>query len=356
MLSKSLKKIGIGDAVFGNRYAAEVVETKEFVVLENHPLDLDEVNYLAKLMDREDATEKKTLFAVAAYEGYDTPKELINLHFNLGCYTLIQPTDNTEVIGRRYMYSKKPGMTWTEMENTDFEKIGKELLDSGKGIQTAYGTLIRNEDVEEKEYYDGQVFPEYHYKGEGLLSVSAEYKDKREYLYLPAEPEAITKALHRLGAENPEDCTYHMHRFYSVEGLEWMGRFEEMLQRENIFEVNSVAEKLNDWDMDLNKLDGIVRYAGDDSVKTILKLAEYLDEFEFVERAENYEDVGQYAVDITFGSGIPDELEEHIDLNSVGRHMEEEYEGRFVKGGFVYNNKKRCIEEVLEDARELKIR
>ena len=212
------------------------------------------------------------------------------------------------------------------------------------------------EDVEEKEYYDGQVFPEYHYKGEGLLSVSAEYKDKREYLYLPAEPEAITKALHRLGAENPEDCTYHMHRFYSVEGLEWMGRFEEMLQRENIFEVNSVAEKLNDWDMDLNKLDGIVRYAGDDSVKTILKLAEYLDEFEFVERAENYEDVGQYAVDITFGSGIPDELEEHIDLNSVGRHMEEEYEGRFVKGGFVYNNKKRCIEEVLEDARELKIR
>lgn len=107
---------------------------------------------------------------------------------------------------------------------------------------------------------------------------------------------------------------------------------------------------------DLNKLDGIVRYAGDDSIKTILKLAEYLDEFEFVERAENYEDVGQYAVDITFGSGIPDELEEHIDLNSVGRHMEEEYEGRFVKGGFVYNNKKRCIEEVLEDARELKIR
>ena len=85
MLSKSLKKIGIGDAVFGNRYAAEVVEPKEFVVLENHPLDLDEVNYLAKLMDREDATEKKTLFAVAAYEGYDTPKELINLHFNLGC-------------------------------------------------------------------------------------------------------------------------------------------------------------------------------------------------------------------------------------------------------------------------------
>lgn len=356
MLSKSLNKIGIADTVFGKRYTAEVVEPEELVCLENQELDLDEVNYLAKLMDGEDATKKKTLFAAAAYEGYDTPKELINLHFNLGCYTLIQPTDGAEIIGRRYMYSMKPGITVSERADTDFEKIGKELLASDKGIQTAYGILIRIEGVQEKEYYGGQVFPEYRYKGEDLLSSSAEYKGKKEYLYLPAEPEAISKALYRLGAEKPEDCIYHVNGFYNVEGRGWIERFEEMLQGENIFEVNSIAEKLNDWDMDLVKLEGVVKYAGADSIKTILKLAEHLDEFEFVDGATDYEEVGQYAVDRTFGSGIPDELEEYIDLDGVGRHMEEEYAGRFVDGGFVYNNEKKSIEEVLEDTRQQEIR
>ena len=83
ILNRSLEKIGITDAIPEKRYAAEVVEPEEFVVLENQTVDLDEVNYLAKLMDGEDATERKTLFAVAACEGYDTPKELINLHFNI---------------------------------------------------------------------------------------------------------------------------------------------------------------------------------------------------------------------------------------------------------------------------------
>ena len=346
ILNRSLEKIGITDAIPGKRYAAEVVEPEEFVVLENQTVDLDEVNYLAKLMDGEDATERKTLFAVAACEGYDTPKELINLHFNLGCYMLIQPTDNAEVIGRRYMHLKKPEMTWTEMLDTDFEKIGKELLDSGKGIQTAYGTLIRNEGVEEKEYYDGQVFPEYRYKGDELLSVSAEYKGKKEYLYLPAEPMSIIKALHRLGAEKAEDCSYRVEDF-NADSREWRERFERMLQSENIYEINAAAEKINVADMHFEKLEGIVRYAGDDSAKVIAKLAEHIDDFEFVDRATDYEDVGQYAVDVTFGAEIPAELEGFIDLKGVGEHMEEEYAGKFVEGGFVYINSHTTLEELL---------
>ena len=169
------------------------------------------------------------MFAVTECEGYDTPKELINLHFNLGCYTLVQPTDDAEAVGRRYMYSMKPCMTMTEAANTDFEKIGKDLLVLKKGIQ---------------EIYDGQVFPCYHYTGEELLCIEAEYKDKKEYLYLPEEPMSITKALHRLGAEKPEDCTYQVEDF-NVDSKEWRERFERMVQNENIFDVNAVAEKLN---------------------------------------------------------------------------------------------------------------
>ena len=126
-LGKALASIGLVNTPSPKAYVTEVVEPDALCLLESKVVDLDEVNYLAKLMDSEDETEKNTLFAVTACEGYDTPKELINLHFNLGCYTLVQPTDDAEAVGRRYIYSMKPCMTMTEAANTDFEKIGKDF-------------------------------------------------------------------------------------------------------------------------------------------------------------------------------------------------------------------------------------
>lgn len=64
MLSKSLKKIGIGDAVFGNRYAAEVVEPKEFVVLENHPLELGRSELPRKTNGPQKTRRRKKLFSL----------------------------------------------------------------------------------------------------------------------------------------------------------------------------------------------------------------------------------------------------------------------------------------------------
>ncbi len=345
-LHEALKRLGKENSPGVKGYVSEVVEPEGFVCLENQELDLDEINYLAKLMDSEDETEKTALFTIAAYEGYETPKELINLHFNLGCYTLMQETDDMAVVGRRYLYSVKPCMTLDEAENNDYEKAGKELLDSGKGIKTDNGLLFRNEGIEEKEYYDGQVLPYYSYTGEELLSVEVGYNDKKEYLYLPAEPMAIRKALHRLGAEKAEDCSYRVEDF-NADGREWRERFERMLQSESIFDINAAAEKINVADMDFDKLEGMVKYAGDDSAKMIAKLAEYIDDFEYIEGAADYTEVGQYAVDITFGADIPSELEEYIDLYGVGRHMEEEYAGKFVEGGFVYINSHMTLEELL---------
>ena len=127
-LGKALASIGLANTPSQKAYVTEVVEPDAFCLLESKVLDLDEVNYLAKLMDSEDAAERKTLFVVAAYEGYGSPKELINLHFNLDCYTLIQSTDDMAAVGRRYMYSVKKGMSLDEVENTDFEKIGRYHL------------------------------------------------------------------------------------------------------------------------------------------------------------------------------------------------------------------------------------
>ena len=180
----------------------------------------------------------------------------------------------------------------TEAANTDFEKIGKDLLVLKKGIQTDYGTVFRNEEVEGQEIYDGQVFPCYHYTGEELLCVEAEYKDKKEYLYLPDESMSITKALNRLGAEKPEDCTYQVEDF-NADSKEWRARFERMVQSENIFDVNAVVKKINDADMELDKLEGVVKYTGDDSAKVIAKLAEHINNFTYISEVGSYKELGR---------------------------------------------------------------
>ena len=81
--------------------------------------------------------------------------------------------------------------------------------------------------------------------------------------------------------------------------------------------------------------------AGDDSAKTIAKLAEYIDDFEYIVGAADYSEIGQYAAD------IPSELKEYIDLYGIGRLMEEEYAGKFVEDGFVYINSHTTLEELL---------
>ena len=348
-MSEILEKIDIPDLNAPKVFVSEVVEPSGLSMLESKTLNLDEVNYLAKLLDSLMQDERDKVYSVANYEGYDTPKELINLHFNLGCYTLVQPTDDAEAVGRRYMYSMKPCMTMTEAANTDFEKIGKDLLVLKKGIQTDYGTVFRNEEVEGQEIYDGQVFPCYHYTGEELLCIEAEYKDKKEYLYLPDESMSITKALNRLGAEKPEDCAYQVEDF-NADSKEWRARFERMVQSENIFDVNAVVKKINDADMELDKLEGVVKYTGDDSAKVIAKLAEHINNFTYISEVGSYKELGRRVVQNFLLDDLPKEFEKCIDYEACGEIFANKFKGKFLNGGFVYMSEGKSLEDILSDA------
>lgn len=345
-LRESLESLGVPDVCPPKLYVTETVTPDGLQMLEGKEQNLDEINYLAKLLEGLITEEKEKIYAVAEYEGYDTPKDLINVYFNPGCYTLIQSIKNIESVGRQYYEGIDGTEEQKETEKTDYAKIGKDLLASDKGVFTKRGLLLRNEQVAFQEVYDGKVFPFYSYTGDELCSVKAEYGGRCEYLYLPTEPQAIQKALKRLGTEKAEDCRYELIDF-NADNKTWAARFEEMLKKESIFDVNAAVEKINVADIDFDKLEGMIKYAGDESAKTIAKLAEHIDDFEYIDGAMNYTDVGQYAVDITFGADIPSELEKYIDRYGVGRHMEEEYAGKFVDGGFVYINSHTTLEELL---------
>lgn len=193
------------------------------------------------------------------------------------------------------------------------------------------------------------MFPCYHYTGEELLCIEAEYKDKKEYLYLPDKPMSITKALHRLGAEKPEDCTYQVEDF-NVDSKEWRERFERMVQSENIFDVNAVVKKINDADMELDKLEGVVKYTGDDSAKVIAKLAEHINNFTYISEVGSYGELGKHVIQNYLLDDLPKRFEECIDYETCGEIFADEVKGKFLNGGFVYMSEGKSLEDILSDA------
>ena len=346
-MSEALEKIEIPELNAPKVYVSEVVEPSGLSMLEGKTLNLDEVNYLAKLLDSLVQDERDKIYSVANYEGYDTPKELINVYYNPDSYTLVQDLKSIEQVGRQHYMTIKGGMTTDEAQKTDFAKIGKELLFSKKGVFTDYGLLFRNEGIEFREIYDGQVFPQYSYYGDELFTVEMEYNGKREYLYLAEETRSIDKALARLGAKDYSDCKHQICDF-NIESKIWLERFKAMLNKESIYAVNEAVKAVNFAGMDLEKVDALVRYVEDDSADTIIKLAEHIDDFKYIYYAEDYEDVGKYAAENIRGADLPIELTDYIDYEAYGEHIVRECGGKILKGGgFVYISGEISLDEIL---------
>lgn len=350
-LEAVLKSVGAPNMHPPKLYVEKVLNPKGLHMLAGRYANLDEINYLAKYMDGQIPEEHDKLYAIAAYEGITEVKDLINLAFNPGCYTLIQNLKNMKEVGRTHELTKRGGMTREEAEKTDFEKIGKDLLSSGKGVMTDYGILFENEENELKEVYDGQVFPPYLYDGDKLLSVEINYKGKSENVYLPDEEYAITKALNRLKAPSSEACSYQID-YFNIENSEWEARIEKYVEEKAIYAVNELADKLNVEDIDYEKLELLIKHMGDGSAETLISLVEHVDDFEYIEGATDYKKVGKSALAEHCINELPMEAEEYIDYESYGKHIEKEYNGKFIDGGFIYIPSGETMEEIMNAGNE----
>ncbi len=356
LLRRTLGKLKMSETMPPKVYVTEVVEPRGLSILESKVLNLDEVNYLAKRMESLTKEERDKLYAIAAYEGYDEPKDLINLTFNLDEYTLIKDIGNMTKVGKQHVMTMKGGMTQEEAENTDFEKIGRELLKSGKGILTDYGMLYKNEEIEFKEVYDGQVFPQYDYEGAGWLDVEISYAGKKEYLSLPEDPIAIRKAIVRLGAPSSKSCNYTLINF-AAGTQDWKNRFNDLLKRENIFDMNILVDNLSSREENLEKMTALLECAGDESMLALLKLSERLDDFEWMPEVKSYQEAGRYIIKNYVEYKVAKELENCIDYEKLGKQFMDNHQGRFVTGGVVHSEYVDgvTVEKILGKAEEIKL-
>lgn len=127
-------------------------------------------------------------------------KNIINLTFNLERFTLIEDTSNLENVGMTHMFNIRGCISSSELENKEWlVDEGRKLLDSGKGIQTEYGLLFVNEDIEFSEVFNGTTFPGYYCDPDSTAAVEISYCNLTELVELPCED--ITIKRHFAGLE-----------------------------------------------------------------------------------------------------------------------------------------------------------
>ena len=335
-MSAALKRIHAEDVTPLELYVTEVIFPAELNFLQDRFVNLDEVNFLAKRMDGFFGDEEYQFYEAMKSEGFDTLPDLINLSFNLNRYPLIRDISDMGKIGREYLLTVKGCLPADDKEDPKYAQLGRGLVHSGKGVFTEHGLLFVDGNTPFQRLYDGQVFPSYVYE-EMLCFLRAEYNGKTEFLYLPCEEEAIDKAFARLGTPTPDDVEL-LWEDICIESEKWTERFKEIAAEEGVYELNRLAAVVNSADMDLEKLWAVAEYAEAEDAEQLARLAENLDCFTSIVGASNYEEVGIYVTENNENFSVNPSVEKFFDYKAFGKYIGDAYYGKFVDGGFIYND------------------
>lgn len=252
------------------------------------------------------------------------------------------------------MLSSKGCISTDELEKMDLEKIGRELLSSGKGIPTKYGLLFRNEDVAFETLYKGKGFPAYYYTGGEVLGVEIENGGERDYIYFPCAKTEIDRALQRIGARDISECSKNID--FCSGDREWEDYFNDLLQKNDIESINAISSAINRLGSNsdaisenLYKLSSVMEFAGvtfDDTAK-VIRLAMCLEEFCYYREMKDDEMLGRTLKEQEY-CDIPDSMDKYMDYERYARDFLEEKGGAYTKNGdVVYLREDQSLSEIL---------
>ena len=335
-------------------FVRDVVEPKALALKKDTFVNLDEINYLAKRMDSFDQKELFSFFAAIETGDYVSTKDLINLTFNLNCYTLIRDVSNLKSVGRNYVLCREVAISADELEKTDLEKIGRELLSTGKGIPTNYGLLFRNEGVVFEDVYKGKGFPPYYYTGGEVLGVEIEKDGGKDYIYFPCEKTEIERALKRISASDISEC--HKSIDFCGGDEEWEKYCNDLLQKNDLESLNAISSAINRLGAtedaiseNIYKLSAVMEFAGVTTADTekVIRLAGCLDEFEYYREIGNDYNLGTKLIENEIGSAA-EKIDDYIDYEKYAQDFLEERGGAYTKyGDVVYLREDQTLSAIL---------
>lgn len=280
-LIEALNAMGMGDPLARDCQMDEIFgEYPILKRLEGKPVNIDELDYLAKRLDSFCCALEGAQFQGAAVSyDYSDMADLINLTFSCQQVTVITDFSDLEQVGREhYMVLNGGCASKEELDNLDGYETALLLIDEGDGVVTPYGVVYDN-GMCLSQVYDGRHFPQYFYEPPLLtLTVQESKGAPQTWLYLPAPDLQIKRSLIRAGIVDPADMEL------SFQASEFPDAVDCVLdmKSESLEELNKLCRSIQRLSTnEIKKLGAVVEYAQPETAAQVRQLAENLDQFDY---------------------------------------------------------------------------
>ena len=343
-----LEALEIGDAVKAD-CKVEKIDSFYTVLKRTEMLtvNVEELNYLAKRLDSFDTGEAAQFQAMAHKLELFELKDLINLTFCCQQATVISDFSDLAAIGRdHYMNLHGGSASVDELNTLDVKETARRLIESGSGTITPYGVVYDN-GMKLEPLYNGRQFPEYLYdnSGMGLKIVPAE-NQAPELLWLPASEQQIRRTLLRTGWQDPD------HADYTIDVFLLQKEVGEILdeKRDSLDSLNAMCGAIAKLDQkDRAKLEAVIIFAEPENAGEICRLAENLDQFDFIPGVHTPKEYGKYMIQESGRFGYDDHLDAFYDYEGYGQHRIQQENGRFSAYGYVSYFGVMALEELMSE-------
>ena len=352
-----MEQLEIGNAVASDCYIESIDSWySSLKCLEGKAVNFDELDYLAKRLDSYNEYEAAQFQSVVAMRGADNLPELINLTFSSQQATVITDFANLKEVGRDHVMTRNGGaMSKAEAETTDFEKVARDLIGSGKGVVTPYGVVYDNDMKMDRLYSKGSPFPIYYYEPPTLVvemtSARKTYRPDNEadktWLFLPMSTKQLEHAMMRAGLVSFDDMRLRFVESNMPESVDAAINFEH----EGILELNEMSKEIKALpDADKAKLDAVAMYVQPQYAFQMKLLAENLDQFDFIPGVQNAEEYGRYMIQESGHFEYDPNLEAFYDYAGYAEQRMREQSGEFTLNGYVSYHGTMSIDElIMED-------
>ena len=346
-----LEALEIGDAVKAD---CQVQEINSFYSAlkrtEMLPVNVEELNYLAKRLDSFDVGEAAQFQAMAHKLELSELKDLINLTFCCQETTVITDFSDLAAVGRDHYMNLHGGCaTVAELEVLDGEGTARQLIEGSSGTVTPYGVVYDN-GMKLEQVYDGQFFPCYYYEPHAT-TVAVTSKSEPEntanitWLYLPMTQEEIDRALQRAGITDFADLRLRL------EDSQLPNEVNVLLdmEHESLENLNALAQATDALSTDdIKKLCAVVTLAKTQNAEQVKNLVENLDLFDFAPGAHSPAEYGKYMIQRSGHFDYDENLDEFYDYEGYALQRMNEEDGMFTGRGYIAYKGYTSLAEIMD--------
>lgn len=341
-LDKICSELGIEITTEPNCYIENSMDRNFLNILHDKNCNIDELNYLMKRLDGFSQKEIERFYAASFAENPKTMTELINLSFNMHCYSLVRDFNNLEKVGKDLYLTERQAVSTKELDELDGESYAMDAIKKNSNpIITPYGVLYKNSNAPE-QVYNGKQFPPYLWK-ETITAVQLTAKGENEYIYLPCSDVEVEKALMRLETPYLHDCEV------AVDSHSFPDSILNIVSESTtpvikVDALNKLSKHYSEMgNQNIRYFEKLMNHIKPRTIDEVFALTESMYEFELFDGIKDMESYGRYMICESGRFEYDSNLEEYIDFKRYGREKMAQEDGSFSNKGYIiyhgYNQK-----------------